>query len=72
MPGLLLTQKQLAAHLGCETRAIEEWVTEGMPVRADGRFSLRAVVAWFEGPQPESRLGALEVRVARLAARVGA
>lgn len=76
----LLTKAQLAAHLGCSTRSIENKMREGMPKLPIDRFgrrryNLREVEAWLEAPdrkrKPVDRLSQLEARVASLEAQLG-
>lgn len=78
---MLLTKKQLAAHLGRSERWVELKVKAGMPVEAATdrygrrRYSLRAVEAWLDGGHPKSakredRLAVLEAQMADLAAQV--
>ena len=46
----LLTEKQLAAVLGCSARAIRKWRRQGMPVHRDGRrvlYRREDVLSWL-------------------------
>ena len=78
---VLLTKKQLAAHLGRSARWVELKVREGMPVEqatdryGRRRYNLRLVETWLHEGRPkavrhEDRLAVLERRVAELAAQV--
>jgi phage terminase Nu1 subunit (DNA packaging protein) len=75
---VLLTKKQLAAHLGRSTRWIELQVRRGLPVEAvtdrfgGRRYDLAKVEAWLRAGEPAiKRGGSLAERVAALELRVG-
>jgi len=78
---MLLTKKQLAAHLARSTRWVELRVGEGMPVEeatdryGRRRYNLRLVEAWLADGRPkaakrEDRIAALERKLADLAVKV--
>jgi phage terminase Nu1 subunit (DNA packaging protein) len=78
---ILLTKKQLAAHLGRSERWVELRVRDGMPVEhatdryGRRRYNLWLVEEWLRNGRPvsakhEDRLAALEHSVADLAAQV--
>jgi len=78
---VLLSKKQLAAHLGRSPRWIEIKVREGMPVQeatdryGRRRYDLALVEAWLKQARPrasrrEDRLAVLERSVRELAAQV--
>ncbi len=78
---VLLTKKQLAAHLGRSQRWVELRVHDGMPVEAGSdrygrrRYDLQLVQQWLrhrsdKKSKRQDRLGELERAVADLAAQV--
>jgi len=78
---ILLTKKQLAAHLGRSQRWIELRVHDGMPVEPGAdrygrrRYDVLLVEQWLKDrpakrPSRPDRLGQLEQAVADLAAQV--
>ena len=78
---LLVTKKQLAAHLGRSERWVELRVRDGMPVEqatdryGRRRYDLRLVEEWLRDGRPaplkrEDRISVLERSVAELAAQV--
>lgn len=78
---ILLTKKQLAAHLRRSERWIELKVRDGMPVEQQvdrlgrRRYDLQEVEQWLKrglakAPQRQDRIGQLELRIAELAAQV--
>jgi hypothetical protein len=75
---VLLTKKQLAAHLGRSTRWIELQMRRGLPVEiatdrfGARRYDLAKVEAWLRAGEPVSRRqGTLSERVAALELLVG-
>lgn len=81
-PGVLLTKKQLAEHLGRSERWIELRLREGLPSEppskryASRRFNLADVQAWLSDGQPTVakpvpvRLAELEREVVSLRDRI--
>ena len=74
---VLVSKKQLAAHLGRSTRWIEQRVASGMPVEeatdryGRRRYDLAAVEAWLAEGQPKPPHASLEQRVASLERPLG-
>ena len=69
---VLLTKKQLAAHLGRSARWVELKVREGMPVEqatdryGRRRYDLEAVEAWLRDGKPKSSTRSVQERIASL------
>jgi phage terminase Nu1 subunit (DNA packaging protein) len=71
----ILTKKQLAAHLGCSTRTIENKMRDGMPALSVDRFGRRRfklgdVETWLDTSARVARSPSLSDRVASLEAEV--
>lgn len=48
LPGVVRTQREVAESFHVSKRAVENWVSDGMPRTEEGYYSLLDIVAWKE------------------------
>lgn len=57
-PGVVQTQKDLAAAVDRKVRTIGYWIKEGMPVNDDGTYHIAKIVEWRTTLDLEQKYGA--------------
>jgi len=45
-PGVVNTQEQVSKVFNVSERTVREWVSDGMPKRSDGRYSIKDIQEW--------------------------